>query len=236
MIDKTLARMIDEFLLDAENDGFCRRKMLEIPVNQAHLQGLPICVQTRFNVRDFVRDLFTIHRFVAFRQAATSDLFDQSRSRRWRSAWSRRPNAPAPMRPMRSRCAASRRASRCATAASRNPSAPRATMSACACWSGQRQAVVSTNDVSGDGIAKLAERAVAMARVAPDDKYVGPCRSRRCWRANFPSSICSIPHVPSTAELERRAVRGRSRGACGQGRDANPAAPRPRPASAAWCW
>ena len=38
---------------------------------------------------------------------------------------------------------------------------------------GQRQAVVSTNDVSGDGIAKLAERAVAMARVAPDDKYVG---------------------------------------------------------------
>ena len=34
---------------------------------------------------------------------------------------------------------------------------------------GQRQAVVSTNDVSGDGIGKLAERAVAMARVAPDD-------------------------------------------------------------------
>ncbi|HYS83844.1 MAG TPA: DNA gyrase modulator, partial [Bradyrhizobium sp.] len=38
---------------------------------------------------------------------------------------------------------------------------------------GRRQAVVSTNDVSGDGVAKLAERAVAMARVAPDDKYVG---------------------------------------------------------------
>src|SRR6478752_245731 len=38
---------------------------------------------------------------------------------------------------------------------------------------GQRQAVVSTNDISGDGIAKLAERAVAMARVAPDDKYIG---------------------------------------------------------------
>jgi len=35
---------------------------------------------------------------------------------------------------------------------------------------GKRQAVVSTNDVSGDGVAKLAERAVAMARVAPDDK------------------------------------------------------------------
>ena len=38
---------------------------------------------------------------------------------------------------------------------------------------GRRQAVVSTNDISGDGVAKLAERAVAMARVAPDDKYVG---------------------------------------------------------------
>ena len=35
---------------------------------------------------------------------------------------------------------------------------------------GQRQAVVSTNDVSGDAVTKLAERAVAMARVAPDDK------------------------------------------------------------------
>ena len=38
---------------------------------------------------------------------------------------------------------------------------------------GFRQAVVSTNDVSGDGVARLAERAVAMAKVAPDDKYVG---------------------------------------------------------------
>ena len=38
---------------------------------------------------------------------------------------------------------------------------------------GRRQAVVSTNDVSGDGVARLAERAVAMARVAPDDQYVG---------------------------------------------------------------
>ena len=36
----------------------------------------------------------------------------------------------------------------------------------------QRQAVVSTNDINGD-VRRLAERAVAMARVAPDDKYVG---------------------------------------------------------------
>src|SRR5579872_4105620 len=34
---------------------------------------------------------------------------------------------------------------------------------------GRKQAVVSTNDVKGDGLDALAKRAVAMARVAPDD-------------------------------------------------------------------
>ena len=38
---------------------------------------------------------------------------------------------------------------------------------------GKRQAVVSTNDMSDAGTAALAERAVAMARVAPEDKYAG---------------------------------------------------------------
>jgi hypothetical protein len=46
-------------------DGFCRRKMLEIPVNQAHLHGLPASAQTCINCRDFVRELFTIRRFDA---------------------------------------------------------------------------------------------------------------------------------------------------------------------------
>ena len=46
--------------------GIWRRKMLEIPVNQAHLRALPICVPALFNVRDFVCELFTIHRFAAF--------------------------------------------------------------------------------------------------------------------------------------------------------------------------
>ena len=45
---------------------------------------------------------------------------------------------------------------------------------------GRRQAVVSTNDLAGDGSAALAERAVAMARAAPEDKYAGP---RRCGAA-----------------------------------------------------
>src|ERR1700733_3332732 len=35
---------------------------------------------------------------------------------------------------------------------------------------GRRQAVVSTNDILGEDIAALAERAVAMARAAPEDR------------------------------------------------------------------
>jgi PmbA protein len=69
---------------------------------------------------------------------------------------------------------------------------------------GQRQAVVSTNDISGDGIAKLAERAVAMARVAPDDKYVGLADPALLAR-DFPDLDLLDPKTPSTAELERRA-------------------------------
>ena len=69
---------------------------------------------------------------------------------------------------------------------------------------GQRQAVVSTNDVSGDGVARLAERAVAMARVAPDDKYVGLADPSLLAR-DFPDLDLLDPDVPTTAELERRA-------------------------------
>jgi PmbA protein len=69
---------------------------------------------------------------------------------------------------------------------------------------GQRQAVVSTNDMSGDGVAKLAERAVAMARVAPDDKYVGLADPSLLAR-DFPDLDLLDPNIPSTSELERRA-------------------------------
>ena len=46
--------------------------MLEIPVNQAHLVSLLIRVPARFNVRDFICELFTIHGFAAF--VETRDL------------------------------------------------------------------------------------------------------------------------------------------------------------------
>jgi PmbA protein len=70
---------------------------------------------------------------------------------------------------------------------------------------GKRQAVVSTNDVSGDGVAKLAERAVAMARVAPDDDYVG-LADPSLLAHDFPDLDLLDREVPSTSELERRAT------------------------------
>jgi PmbA protein len=70
---------------------------------------------------------------------------------------------------------------------------------------GKRQAVVSTNDVGGDNVARLAERAVAMARVAPDDAYVGLADPALLTR-NFPNLDLLDPAMPSTAELERRAL------------------------------
>ncbi|MBR0696832.1 TldD/PmbA family protein [Bradyrhizobium lablabi] len=70
---------------------------------------------------------------------------------------------------------------------------------------GQRQAVVSTNDISGDGVAKLAERAVAMARVAPDDKYVG-LADPTLYARDFADLDLLDRKVPTTAELEQRAM------------------------------
>jgi PmbA protein len=70
---------------------------------------------------------------------------------------------------------------------------------------GRRQAVISTNDMSGDNAAQLAERAVAMARVAPDDKYVG-LADPELLATHFPDLDVLDPVVPSVSELERRAI------------------------------
>jgi PmbA protein len=77
---------------------------------------------------------------------------------------------------------------------------------------GRRQAVVSTNDIIGkDGAAKLAERAVAMARVAPDDAYVG-LADPALLAKNFPALDLLDPDMPSTGELERRALEAEAAG------------------------
>ena len=76
---------------------------------------------------------------------------------------------------------------------------------------GRKQAVVSTNDVSTDGVARLAERAVAMARVAPDDAYVGLADPALLAR-DFADLDLLDPTMPSTAELERRALEAEAAG------------------------
>src|SRR4030095_8406075 len=69
---------------------------------------------------------------------------------------------------------------------------------------GRRQAVVSTNDLSSDGVARLAERAVAMARVAPDDQYVGLADPALLAR-EFADLDLLDRDIPTTSEPERRA-------------------------------
>lgn len=69
---------------------------------------------------------------------------------------------------------------------------------------GKRQAVVSTSDIRGDNVAQLAERAVAMAKVAPDDKFVG-LADQALLATQFPDLDLIDPKVPSVDELERRA-------------------------------
>ena len=69
---------------------------------------------------------------------------------------------------------------------------------------GHRQAVVSTNDLAGDASVALAERAVAMARAAPEDKFAGLADSALLAH-DFPDLDLLDPDLPSVAELEAMA-------------------------------
>lgn len=69
---------------------------------------------------------------------------------------------------------------------------------------GRRQAVVSTNDLKGDSVANLAERAVAMARVAPEDKFAGLADPSLLAR-DFPDLDLVDPDLPAVGRLEELA-------------------------------
>ena len=69
---------------------------------------------------------------------------------------------------------------------------------------GRRQALVSTNEVTATGAAALAERAVAMARVAPEDKFAGLAEEKSLAQ-NFPDLDLIDPDLPSVEELEAMA-------------------------------
>ena len=69
---------------------------------------------------------------------------------------------------------------------------------------GHRQAAISTNDLKSDGLDALAERAVAMARAAPEDKFAGLADPDFLARA-FPDLDLLDPDMPRVAVLEARA-------------------------------
>ena len=69
---------------------------------------------------------------------------------------------------------------------------------------GHKQAVVSTNDLKGEGFDALAERAVAMARAAPEDRFTGLADPALLARA-VPALDLLDADMPDVAVLEARA-------------------------------
>jgi PmbA protein len=69
---------------------------------------------------------------------------------------------------------------------------------------GRRQAVVSSNDLAEDMVSALAERAVAMARAAPEDQYAGLADPDLLAR-QLPELDLLDPALPSVTRLEELA-------------------------------
>jgi PmbA protein len=76
---------------------------------------------------------------------------------------------------------------------------------------GRRQAVISTNDLSGEGVDNLAERAVAMARVAPEDRFAGLAEPEFLAR-DIPDLDLLDPELPTVEQLEQMARTAESAG------------------------
>ena len=72
-------------------------------------------------------------------------------------------------------------------------------------FDGQRSASVATSDFSTDGLAALVERAVAMAREAPEDRFAGLASADLLLTTAKPDLDLFDPHEPSPAELRERA-------------------------------
>jgi PmbA protein len=70
---------------------------------------------------------------------------------------------------------------------------------------GQRQAVVSGSDLSAIARARLVERAIAMARLAPEDPYAGLAPSDRLARGPLPALDLYDPAEPTADQLEQAA-------------------------------
>jgi PmbA protein len=70
---------------------------------------------------------------------------------------------------------------------------------------GQRSATVSGSDISTEARAKLVERAVAMARLAPEDPYASLAPTDRLARAPYPELDLVDPYEPTAETLETQA-------------------------------
>jgi PmbA protein len=70
---------------------------------------------------------------------------------------------------------------------------------------GRRSATVSGSDVSPEARAKLVERAVAMARLAPEDPYAGFAPKDRLAKGPFPDLDLIDAYEPSAETLEDQA-------------------------------
>jgi len=69
---------------------------------------------------------------------------------------------------------------------------------------GHKQASISTNDMTADGLDALAERAIAMAKAAPEDKFAG-LADPALLAKKFPGLDLLDPDMPGIDLLERRA-------------------------------
>jgi len=70
---------------------------------------------------------------------------------------------------------------------------------------GNRSATVSGSDISADARAKLVERAVAMARLAPEDPYASLAPSDRLAKGPFPDLDLIDAYEPTAETLETQA-------------------------------
>ena len=71
---------------------------------------------------------------------------------------------------------------------------------------GKRQASVSGSDISTEGRAKLIERVVAMAKLAPEDPFAGLAGPERLARGPFPDLDLFDESEPDAETLESRAL------------------------------
>ncbi|MEM9972310.1 MAG: DNA gyrase modulator, partial [Pseudomonadota bacterium] len=74
---------------------------------------------------------------------------------------------------------------------------------------GQRQACVSASDTKPETIAEMAERAVAMAKIAPQDPHIGLADPSQITGDTSASDLALVEDAPepSPADLEDRALR-----------------------------